>query len=69
MFKRIFLSFISLMIFFAPYYIYGDSTKTLLLIVSESNWEEFVSSPFISNFIPRSIGSMSIRTNHQNKKN
>ncbi|HOA81445.1 MAG TPA: hypothetical protein PKK61_10360, partial [Defluviitaleaceae bacterium] len=69
MFKRIFLSFISLMIFFAPYYIYGDSTKTLLLIVSESNWEEFVSSPFISNFIPRSsIGSMSIRTNHQNKR-
>lgn len=68
MFKRIFLTITVLIFFFMADKSYGESTKSMLLIVTESSWDAFLASPFISSFIPESsVGSMNIRTNHQNK--
>ncbi|WP_058485401.1 hypothetical protein [Defluviitalea phaphyphila] len=69
-YKKLIFNFLFFLIFFIyPVKAYGTENKIILLISSESSWDKWLDSSFISHLIPQSaVGTMSIRTNHKNKE-
>lgn len=70
MYKRIgicFLTFLACLIM--PMNLYGAENKIILLISSQSSWNDLIDSPLVSSLVSKSaVGSMNIRTNHRNRE-